>query len=83
MNYAVLICPFFIPAMGHYISKTDLLRCPCPCATLSTPMGNVVLGRVQRTCSFRGTNGCYLSMDLGQVEMVGRFRDVEDRCLGI
>ena len=48
MNYAVLICPFFILAMGHYISKTDLLRCPWPCATLSTPMGIVVLGRVQR-----------------------------------
>ena len=50
MNYAVLICPFSVPVMGHYISKTDLLRCSWPCATLSTPMGNVVLGRVQR-CS--------------------------------
>ena len=50
---------------------------------LSSAVCNVVLGREQRTCPLRGTNGCYLSMDLGQVEMVGRFRDVEDRCLGI
>ena len=83
MNYAVLICPFSVPVMGHYISKTDLLRCPRPCATLSSAVCNVVLGREQRTCPLRGTNGCYLSMDFRQVEVVGRFRDVEDRCLGI
>ena len=48
MNYAVLICPFSVPVMGHYISKTDLLRCPRPCATLSTAVINVVHGRGQR-----------------------------------
>ena len=90
MNYAVLICPFSFPSWvitfqkpTFFVALGRVQRCPRPWATLSSAVCNVVLGREQRTCPLRGTNGCYLSMDFRQVEVVGRFRDVEDRCLGI